>query len=121
MIAIVVAESLGTGVKPAGVDGGLAAPVVVRDEEVVAYPGDVVGGGSLHEGGVGGGATGALEVVEFDDGDAGPGGGMKCGGVEDLCGVGGLGAGEAGGAECGGKKERACGQKLIETAGSDRS
>jgi hypothetical protein len=70
-------RTLGFGVEPAGVDGGLAAPVVIGDEEVVADPGDVVSVGGLHEGGVGGGATGALEVVELDDGYAGSGGGME--------------------------------------------
>jgi hypothetical protein len=83
-VAVFVAEGLGFGVEPAGVDGGLEAPVVEGEREVVAHPGDVVLGGGLVEQRVGAGAVGALEVFKFDDGDAGAGGGDEGGGVVDL-------------------------------------
>ena len=73
LVAIVVAEGLAFGVEEAGVDGGLEAPVVLREREVVADPGDVVFGGGVFEEGVGAGAVGALEVFKLDDGDASAG------------------------------------------------
>jgi hypothetical protein len=79
-IAIFVAEGLGFGVEPAGVDGCLKAPRVEGQGEVVADPGDVVLGGGLEDEGVGAGAVGALEVFKFDDGDAGSGGGRRAAG-----------------------------------------
>jgi hypothetical protein len=72
----------------------------------VANPGDFVFGGGGFEDGVGGGAGGALEVIELDDGNAGAGRGAKRGSVEDLgrglgsgCEVGKRGKSEYGGEE----------------------
>ena len=83
LVAIVVAEGLAFGVKEARVDGGLEAPVVHGEREVVADPGDVVFGGGLNEERVGAGAVGALEVIKLDDGDACAGRRLEGGGVVD--------------------------------------
>ena len=88
LVAVVVAEGLAFGVEEAGVDGGLEAPVVLGQREVVADPGDVVFGGGVFEQGVGAGAVGALEVFKLDDGDASAGGRLEGGGVVDLGGIG---------------------------------
>ena len=88
VVAIVVAEGLAFGVKEAGVDGGLEAPVVLREREVVADPGDVVFGGGVFEEGVCAGAVGALEIFKLDDGDASAGGRLEGGGIVDLGGIG---------------------------------
>lgn len=83
-VAVFIADLLGLGVKPAGIDGCLEAPGVEGQREVVADPGDVVLGGGLFEQRVGAGAVGALHVFEFDDGDAGSGGWLEGGGIVDL-------------------------------------
>ena len=83
-VAVVVAEGLAFGVEEAGVDGGLEAPVVLREREIVADPGDRILFGGLFEEGIGAGAVGALEVFKLDDGDAGAGRGLEGGGVMDL-------------------------------------
>jgi hypothetical protein len=83
-VAVLVAEGLAFGVEEAGVDGGLEAPVVLREREVVADPGDVVLGGGVFEERVGAGAVGALEVFKLDDGDASAGRRLEGGGVVDL-------------------------------------
>ena len=75
--------ALALGVEPAGVDGGLEAPVMEGQREVVADPGDVVLRGGLLEDGVGGGAVGALHVLKLDDGHAGAGRRLEGGGVVD--------------------------------------
>ena len=87
VVAVIVAELLALGVEKAGIDGGLEAPGMVGQREVMAHPGDVVLGGGLHEVWVGGGADGALHVSEFDDSDAGAGGRLEGGGVVDLRGL----------------------------------
>jgi hypothetical protein len=69
-IAVLVAEGLGLEVEPAGVDGGVEAPGVEGQREVVADPGDLVFGGSFFEERVGASAVRALEVFKLDDGDA---------------------------------------------------
>ena len=84
LVAIVVAEGFAFGVEEAGVDGGLEAPGVLGEREVVADPGDVVLCGGLFEEGVGLGAVGALHVFELDDGDACAGRRLEGGGVVDL-------------------------------------
>ena len=81
LIAVVVAEGLAFGVEEAGVDGGLEAPVVHGEREVVTDPGDVVLGGGLFEEEVGVGAVGTLEVFKLDDGDACAGWRLEGGGV----------------------------------------
>ena len=83
VVAIVVAKFLALGVKEAGVDGGLEAPVMEGEREVVTDPGDVIFFGGLFEQRVGGGAVGALEVFKFDDGDFGAGGRLEGSGVMD--------------------------------------
>lgn len=83
-VAILVAEGLAFGVKEAGVDGGVEAPGVHGEREIVADPGDVVGGRGFFEDGVGAAAVGALHVFKFDDGYAGASRGMEGGGVVDL-------------------------------------
>ena len=70
-VAVVVAQFFGLGVEPAGVDGGLEAPGMEGEREVVADPGDVVFGCGFLERGVDLAAEGALHVFEFDDGYAG--------------------------------------------------
>jgi len=84
LVAIVIAEGLTLGVEETGVDGGLEAPVVLGEREVVANPGDVVFGSGLFEEGIGVGAVGALEVFKLDDGDASAGRRLKRGGVVHL-------------------------------------
>jgi len=83
-IAVIVAEGFAFGVEEAGVDGGLEAPIVLGEREIVANPGDVVFGGGLFEEGVGVGAVGALEVFKLDDGDACAGRRLEGRGVVDL-------------------------------------
>jgi len=114
LVAVFVADGLAFRVEPAGVDGGVAAPVVIGDEKVVADPGDLVLGGSGFESGIGDSAGGALEVIELDDGDAGAGGGMERGGVEDLDGVlrAGCGDGEHGEGEYRGLDEAGAGEEV---------
>jgi len=73
-VAVFVAEGFAFQVKPAGVHGGLKAPGVEGEREVVTDPGDFVLGGGLLEQGVGVGAVGAFHVFEFNDGHAGAGG-----------------------------------------------
>ena len=82
-VAIIVAHLLALGVEPAGVDGGLEAPGMEREGEVVADPGDVVLGSRLRAARVGVGAVGAFHVFEFDDGDAGTGGRLESSGIVD--------------------------------------
>jgi len=72
-VAVVVTKLFAFGVEPAGVDGGLEAPGMEREREIVTNPGDVVLGCGLFESDVSVGAVGALHVFEFDDGDAGAG------------------------------------------------
>ena len=105
-VTIVVAEGLAFGVEEAGVDGGLEAPVVLREREVVADPGDVVLGGGVFEERVGAGAVGALEVVKLDDGDASAGGRLEGGGVVDLGGVGRAELGVGGGGDAARRRQR---------------
>ena len=82
-VTIIVAEFFAFSVEEAGVDGSLEAPGMEREREVVADQGNVVLGCGLSEEGVGVGAVRALHVFEFDDGDAGAGGGFDRGGVAD--------------------------------------
>ena len=84
LIAVLVAEGFGFGVEPAGVDGGLSAPRVVGEREVVADEGDVVLHGGLADDGVDVAADGALHVFKLDDGYAGSGGRLDGRGVVDL-------------------------------------
>ena len=71
-------------VEPARVDGGVEAPGVEGQREVVADPGNVIAGGGFFEDGIGAAAVGALHVFELDDGDARAGGRMEGGGIVDL-------------------------------------
>ena len=87
-VAVVVAKGLASGVEVARVDGGLEAPVVLREREIVADPGDVVFGRGLFEEGVCAGAVGALKVFKLNDGDASAGRRLEGGGVVDLGGIG---------------------------------
>jgi len=80
-VAIIVAQLLAFGVEPAGIDGGLEAPRMEWEGEVVANPGDVVFGCGVFEDDVGVGAVGALHVFEFNDGYTGADGGFERGGV----------------------------------------
>ncbi len=65
----------------AGVDGGVEAPEVHLEREVVADEGNlVVLDGSLNHG-EGAGAGGALEVFKGENSDLGSGGGLEHGGV----------------------------------------
>ena len=83
IVSVSVADCFALGVKEAGVDGGVEAPGVQGEGEVVADPGDVVGGRGIFEHGVGAAAVGALHVFKFDDGYAGTGGGTEGGRVVD--------------------------------------
>lgn len=76
--------------KVASVDGGVEAPKVHLEGEVVADEGNlVVLDGSLNHG-EGAGAGGALEVFKGEDGDLCSGGGLEHGGVfEGVASVGG--------------------------------
>ena len=65
----------------AGDDGGVAAPDVHPEGEVVADQGDLVVLDGGVDDGEGVGAGGALEVFELVDGDLGSGGGLDHGGV----------------------------------------
>ena len=80
-VAVVVAEFFAFAVEPAGINGGLEAPGMEWQGEVVADPGDVVLGRRVFEDRVGVAAVGALHIFEFDDGDARAGGGFERGGV----------------------------------------
>ena len=73
LVAVIVAELFGLGVEEAGVDGGLGAPGVVREREVVANPRNLVLIGGLAKERVFVAADRALHVFEFDDGHARPG------------------------------------------------
>ena len=117
LVTVLVAEGFAFGVEPAGVDGGEQAPVMEGEREVVADPGDVVGGGGLLEDDVGAGAVGALEVFKLDDGDAGSGGGTERGGGVDL--GSGLRRGELGvGCRAREKRGGGEGQKEADTCGA---
>jgi hypothetical protein len=85
-VAVVVAELFALTVEPPGIDGGLEAPGMERQGEVVADPGDVVLGRGVFKDGVGVAAVGALHIFEFDDGDACAGGRFEGGGVVHGCG-----------------------------------
>ena len=87
-VAVFVAEGLAFGVEEAGVDGGLEAPVVLRQGEVVADPWDVVFGRGVFEEWVGAGAVRALKVFKLDDGDASAGRRLEGRRVVDLGGIG---------------------------------
>ena len=67
LVAVVVAEGFALGVKEAGVDGGLEAPVVLRERKVVTDPGNVLFCGGVFEERVGAGAVGALKVFKLDE------------------------------------------------------
>ena len=114
-VAVLVAEGLALQVEPAGVDGGVEAPVVEGEREIVARPGNLVGGGGFFEEAVGVGAVGALEVFEFDDGYARAGGRTERGGVVDLGSAGWRGELGVGG---GGRGEKRGGGKGQEQAGA---
>ena len=83
-VAVFVTELFRFDIEPAGVDGGLEAPGVEGEREVVADPGNFVGVGGFFEKRVGGAAVGALHVYEFDDGYAGARRRLERGRVVDL-------------------------------------
>ena len=83
LISVLVAKAFAPGVEPAGVDGGLEAPIMHGQREVAAYPGNLVLGHGLFEQRVGAGAVGALHVCKLDQGYAGSGGRPENRGVED--------------------------------------
>ena len=66
-VAVVIAELLGLGVEPAGVDGSLVAPYVHLEGEVVAQPGHMVLGGRIFQDRVLARTHGTLEVGEFEE------------------------------------------------------
>ena len=70
-VAVLVADGLALEVEPAGVDGGVKAPCVEGEREVVADPGDFILGSGLFKEGIGVGTVGALQVFELDHGHAG--------------------------------------------------
>ena len=117
-VAVLVTEGLALKVKPAGVDGGVHAPVMEGEREIVADPRDFVGGGHLSEEGVGTGTVWTLEVFKFDEGDAGSCGWTERGGVVDL-GSGGRSAELSVGTGCCGNEKQ--GGDEQEQAGTDRA
>ena len=70
LIAIFISQRFALAVEPARIDGCDAAPVVRGNQEVVANPGNLVGGCGLHQKRIGLGASGTLQVTELDDGNA---------------------------------------------------
>ena len=105
LIAVFVTESFGFAVEPAGVDGCLLAPCVVREREVMPDPGNLVLTYGLTQQRIDVAADGTLHVSELDDGNADTSGWLEGGGVTDL-GRAGCGLSGGGGQEAEGKKSR---------------
>jgi len=107
LVAIVVAHELAMSVEPAGVDGGVEAPAMHGQGEVMAHQWNFVFGRSFLEQGVGAAAIGALIVNKLDQSHAGSGGRLEGGGVVHLrCGRRAkLGVCTGGGEQSGGKSE----------------
>jgi hypothetical protein len=84
LIAILIAESFASGVEPARSHRGVAAPVVVGNQEVMTYPRNFVSGGRLLENGIEMSASGAFKIVELDDRNASTSRRLECGRVQHL-------------------------------------